>query len=198
MPVSISADMLWKLSASGKVFVASDADQDDAVTGQTSFVATTPTFLLDVPLGIVAIPLFFNLSQAGTVAGGDIQVIVEIASGKRYASGGTNKTAARADGAPGAFSANTKALNGPLCRLFSNPTGAAGYGVTPFRVRLAPDISPAEGAVQGPFWTPEVPYFLNGPSSLLIYTYAATTGPTWLWGMGWAELTERDLAELIA
>ena len=64
-------DPLSVLSAQGRVFYAADAASADLVTGQTSHAVTTPTFLLDVPLGIVAIPLQMKLFQAGTVAGAD-------------------------------------------------------------------------------------------------------------------------------
>ena len=183
--VPAQADYLWRMAMEGRLFVASDADQNDMVTGATSFANTTPTWLLSVPAGQVALPLWLNLSQSGTVAGAAIDVLVEIDDVNRYASGGTVETV---------FSAGVKrASRANKCTLYSAPTAAAGYGVRLWGATLGQDVSPAEGAVQGPFWRPEMPYFLEGPASLLIYTYAGTTGPTWLWAVGWAEWTAEEL-----
>lgn len=173
-----SIDFLWLMALEGRIFVTADADQNDTVTTQTSFANTTPSFLLDVPAGTYAIPLFVNLSQTGTVAGGDIDVIVEIDNVKRYASGGTSEKL---------FST---LQTGSKCAFYTGATAKAGYGITVFRVDLAPDVSPAEGAVQGPFWKPEFPMILRGPASLLVYTYAAVTAPTWFWQAGFIELDQ--------
>lgn len=172
-----TADHLWRMADLGRLYVASDADQDDMVTTQTSFANTTPSFLLRVPTGVVAIPLFLNLSQSGTVAGGSIGVVIEMDDVDRYASGGTEETIFNPRKLPSV----------PRSKVYSGATASAGYGVRIWGATLAPDVSPAEGAVQGPFWKPEMPYFIEGPASFLIYTYAAVTAPTWLWSLGFAE-----------
>ena len=174
-----SSDIIWKLAADGRLFVASDADQNDMVTGQTSFANTTPTFLLRVPAGTIAVPIFLNLSQSGTVAGDFISVVIEADDVDRWASGGTAETVFTPRKAPNIIAQR--------CSLLSGATASSGYGVRIWGATIAQDVSPAEGAVQGPFWKPEMPYFLEGPASLLIYTYAGSTGPTWLWSIGWAE-----------
>lgn len=178
-------DFLWKASYEGKVWVAGDADQNDVVTGQTSFAATTPTFMIDVPSGITCVPLFVDLMQTGTVAGGDIELLFEIDRIKRYSSGGT---------AEKAFNPQFKTAK---CVLYSGATALTGYGMTLSRYDLAPDVSPAEGAVNKPFWTPPYPVILRGPASFLIYSSAGTTGPTWFWNVGWMELTEAELANYL-
>jgi len=177
----LTADYLWNLTQQGKVFIASDADQNDLVTGQTSFADTTPTFLLDVPAGTTAVPLFLNLSQTGTVAGGAIDVIIEIDRVKRYSSGGTSEKVFSPSARTGA------------CKLYTGATALTGYGVRLWGATIGQDVSPAEGAIQGPFWKPEVPYQLVGPASFLIYTYAGTTGPTWFWSFGWASLDTKTV-----
>lgn len=176
--VPYAADYIWRLADLGRIYVASDADQNDTVTGQTSFAATTPSFMLRVPVNAVAIPMFLNLSQTGTVAGAAIDVIIELDDIDRYSSGGTAETT---------FSPRKTNPVTPRCSVYSTPTAAAGYGVRIWGTTIGQDVSPAEGAVQGPFWKPEMPYFLEGPASLLIYTYAGTTAPTWFWSFGWAE-----------
>lgn len=181
-----AADPIWRLSASGRIFIASDADENDLVTGQTSFVATTPTFLLAIPSGTVCLPLFVNLSQTGTVAGGPIDVISYMDNTNRYSSGGTSELVFN----PNSRSETTNGVAGPrvnVCTLYSNPTAAAGVGARIFGATIGQDVSPAEGGVPGPFWRAELPYMLTGPASFLVFTYAGTTGPTWFWSIGWAE-----------
>ena len=179
------ADLIWLFGAEGRLFISSDADQNDTVTGQTSFADTTPTFLLDVPLDTTAIPMFLNLSQTGTVAGGAVDVLVELDIKKRYSTGGTSEKVVGF--VPGIQN---------KCALYSTATAFAGYGVSLWRATIGQDVSPAEGAVQGPFWKPEAPYFLNGPAALNIYTYAGTTGPTWFWSFGWLEIETRRLRNI--
>ena len=179
------ADLLWRISAAGQIFVASDADQNDTVLGQTSFVNTTPTFLLSVPAGAIAIPLFVNLDTTGTVAGGAIDVIIEASFlTNAYASGGTSEK----------IQGTRKGWHAPRCALWSGPTATAGYGVRLYATTM--DQTIATTAAPPGFWKPEVPYILEGPASLNIFTYAATTGPTWFWSVGWAEIFDPAVGDL--
>ena len=176
-------DQIWALALEGRVYVASDADQNDVVTGQTSFANTTPTFLLDVPLGTIAIPLFANLAQAGTVAGGAIDVLFEIDDVVRYSTGGTSEAALCLRTSGGV----TKA-----CSLYSGATAVAGYGIMLDHLMAIPaDVAPAVTEMYEYHqirFRPPVPAFLVGPAAFLVYTYAGTTGPSWNWSIGWAEL----------
>ena len=183
--VGFAADYLWRLAQEGRLFIASDADQNDAVTGQTSFANTTPTFLLQVPDKTVALPLFINLSQTGPVANAAFDVIIEIDNVERYSTGGTSEKV---------YNPRGSASRGNKCTLRSGATALAGYGIRAWGATIAADISPAEGAVQGPFWKPEIPYFLEGPAALLIYSYVATTAPTFLWSIGWAEWNSTEVS----
>jgi hypothetical protein len=182
--ISQVLDPAWILGAYGQCFVAGDADQNDMVTGQTSFANTTPTFMIDVPEGITVIPLFVDLSQAGTVAGGDIELIIEIDNADRYGSGGTSETV---------LCTRTTGGNPNVCAVYSGATANAGFGQRVFSAKIAPDVSPAEGILPGPLWVPPIPYFLVGPAGLLVYSWAGTTGPTWLWSIGWAEINSASL-----
>lgn len=179
--VPFAADYLWKLALDGRLFVSGDADEDDLVTGQTSLAGTTPTFLLRVPSGTICLPLFVNLMQAGSVAGGDITLAIEIDNIERYSTGGTSEKV---------FNPTN---SGNRCLLYSNPTAFSGYGMTVNRYKLGPDISPAEGAVNTIAWKPEMPYLLRGPAALLIFSFAGTTGPSWMWDVGWAEWPAQQL-----
>lgn len=178
-----AASYLDALAREGRVYIASDADQNDLVTGQTSFANTTPTFLLDVPDETVAIPLFVNLAQTGTVAGAQVEVIIEIDNATRYSSGGTAETV---------LASRTDDPRSEACTLYSGATAAAGYGVRVFGVELDQDVTDPTISKQV-LWKPEVPMYLVGPASFAIYTYAGTTGPTWFWSIGWAEIPESEL-----
>lgn len=169
------------LTAEGRVFYASDSADDQLVTGQTSFAATTPTFLLDVPSGVTAIPLMARLFQAGTVAGGAVSVAIEIDDAARYASGGTSETVLCAR--------TTPVVDQHLCKLYSGATAASGYGVRIAGYLLGQDVSPAEGAVNEILWTPTAGLdLLVGPAAFLVFTWAGTTGATWDWSVKWAEI----------
>ena len=168
------------LAAHGQVFYASDADQNDLVTGQTSFAATTPTFIIDVPSGTTVIPLMVSLNQTGTVAGAKIDVIIEIDNADRYSAGGTEETV---------LCSRTDITAANLAKLYSGATANAGYGVRLQGLSIGQDVEPAEGALQEYLWVPTSGVdFLVGPAAFLVYTYAATTGPTWFWTIKWAEI----------
>ena len=174
-------DLGLLLASQGRIFTASDADQNDTVTGQTSFVNTTPTFILDIPSGTTVVPLLVSLGQTGTVAGDAITVIIELDNADRYDTGGTSETVFNNKTGGGVFTTN--------CALYSGATATAAYGIRTFGVTVAQDVAPAEGISNEVLWTPtSTPEFLVGPAAFLIYTYATTTGPTWFWTIKWAEI----------
>ncbi len=178
-------DPLSYLSSMGRVFYASDADQNDLVTGQTSFANTTPTFVLDVPAGTVAIPLMLRLFQTGTVAGAAVDVIIEFDDADRVTSG-TAETV---------LSSRTDQPIPPTCTFQSTVTAPSGYGVRVAGYTLGQDVSPAEGAVNEIIWAPTAGLdLLVGPAAMCVYTYAGTTGPTWFWSAKWAEFPKQWLA----
>jgi hypothetical protein len=183
MPSRTAADALaTRLAAEGRVFYGSDADQNDTVTGQTSFANTTPTFMIrhDSTNTVVLVPLYISLNQTGTVAGDAVQIIVEIDNAARWSSGGTVETVL-----------SSRPLKGKTnqCILYSNPTAGSGYGVRVDGITTGQDVSPAEGALQQYLWTPTSTMDILDPgSNLLVYTYAGTTGPTWFWTFKWAEI----------
>lgn len=181
--VPLTADFAWQLALDGCVFVAADGDQDDRVTGQTSFANTTPTFLLHNPANstAIALPFYYHLAQTGTVAGGDIRVETEIVHPSAYASGGTLERVRNLRIGMASRPTNK-------CQLYSNPTATAGYGIAVGHVTLGPDVSPAEGAVNIYEWRAPVGMILDPNTSLNVFTYAATTAPTWGWHFVWAEM----------
>ena len=168
-----------RAAMAGRLIVASDADQNDALTGQTSFVNTTPTLLLNVPSGSCAIPVAVELVQTGTVGGGAVDVLIEADDIAAFASGGTAETL---------FYFRNGAGFTTACAVYSGATATAGFGTNLFQATIGQDVSPAEGAVNGVFWRPRVPYILVGPASLKVFTYAATTGPSWFWHVEFIDL----------
>lgn len=180
--VPFSADIAWKLALEGRVFISSDADQNDRVTGQTSFANTTPTFLLSNPAnsGVLCIPFYFQVAQTGTVAGGDIGIETEIRGSDAYASGGTTE---------GVSNARIAMTNPPanMCRLRTGATATAGYGRAVGHLTVAADVSGAEGIINIYEWQSTTGILLDPGSSMLVFTYAGTTGPTWGWHVAWAE-----------
>ena len=179
---SAAGDLAHRIAVEGRKFYASDADQNDRVTGQTSFANTTPTFLLQNPgnSGVVVIPLFFVLNQTGSVAGGDVDIITELDFDRNTAASGTSETVKNARFG---YARANKAL------LWSGATAAAGYGVRVDGITTGPDISPAEGALQQYIWTPTSVMDLMDPGTCLkVFTFAASTGPTWYWSFAWAEV----------
>lgn len=163
------------LSADGWLFRAAGSALNTTATGATSFATTTATFLLDVPLGVTVIPAEAILVQTGTVAGGVVDVFMEMDNADRYTSGGTAMTVLATN------------LTGTL------PTGVAMYstvgsaitstdavGVLMDQWHLGQDVSPAEGAPNKVIWTPSAGVdFIKGPGAWIINTSAGTTGPTW-------------------
>ena len=188
----LAADIGWVLAFGGRNFIAGDGDQNDRVTGQTSFANTTPTFLFHNPVGsrVYLIGPFIHLNQTGTVGGGDISVEVELVAPSAYASGGTSEKVR---------SANTSkwGLLQNQCLLYSGPTATAGYGIAIDSVTLAPDISPAEGIINIYEYQGPAGMVLAPGSSLNIFTSAGTTGPTWAWHAEWWEIPEALAQQLI-
>lgn len=181
---AFTADYYINLALQGRIFYASDGDENDTITGATSFAATTPTLLIDVPAGAVAIPLLVNLRQTGSVAGDNVSVAIAIETAKvRYSTGGTAET--------NIISSRSDKPVSPSCKVYSAATAAtAGTACAIYHDIVAEDVDPAS-ADASRFtvdWRAPVPHILVGPASFLVFTYAGTTGPTWRWVLGWAEI----------
>lgn len=188
--VPYTADIAWRLALEGRVFIAGDGDQNDRVTGQTSFANTTPTFLLDNPgtSNVLVIPFYYQLAQTGAVAGGDIAVETEIVAPSAYSTGGTSERIRNARIGMGSGRPS------PKCRLFSGATALAGYGIAVGHATLAADVSGAEGIINIYEWQCPTGVMLDPGTSLNVFTSASTTGPTWGWHFVWAEIPLVDLA----
>ena len=173
-----------RAAAAGRLVIASNADQNDQVTGQTSFANTTPTFLLNVPSGSCAVPLWFRLYQGGAAAGGAVTVLAELDDIAAYASGGTEEALFYVRNGAGFTSG---------CKVYSNATATAGYGIGIYHKDVVgTDVTPAIGDLidmhllhewKAPFVLP-----LVGPASFKIFTHAGTTAPTWYWTIAFLDV----------
>ncbi|MEK7468814.1 MAG: hypothetical protein AAB074_15670 [Planctomycetota bacterium] len=153
----------------GRRFSVAHQTPGTTVTGQTSFVATTPTFLINQASAAHRVVLSnFALCQIGTPAGGTIHVALAIDSSDRYSSGGTSITP-QATAMPSALTAGFS--------FRFNPTAAAASAVRILNEWTQP-------AWAGSIFNPDLHdgVLIGYTGSILIYTWAATTAPTWIIG----------------
>ncbi|MBI2919664.1 MAG: hypothetical protein HYY18_01115 [Planctomycetes bacterium] len=157
----------------GRRFAVAHQTPGTQITGQTSFVATTPTFLISQAGASHRVVLSnFALCQDGTIAGGTIHVALVLDPTNRYSSGGTAIT-------PQATMSDSLESAGFAFR--TNPTAtAAGGGADAPRV-LYEWTQPAWlGSIFNPDLHDGVVIGVTG--SLLVYTWASTVAPTWVIG----------------
>lgn len=189
----VTPDWMTQLAIEGHVFELSNATKGTALAGGgTSYSDTAPWLNIDVPAGYTMVPLEILLNQGGTVAGALITVLLTADNKVRYSSGGSALTpkANRSD-----------APVGPQCVVYAGATcSAAGVARTFWASLLSPDVTPtADVAFPGydnrVEWTARkfVPPVLVGPASLVIYTYAGTTQPSWFYTIKWLELPSNQI-----
>jgi len=153
----------------GRRFAVAHQTPGTQITGQTSFVATTPTFLIYQSAAAHRLVLSnFALCQDGTPAGGTIHIAVAIDSASRFSTGGTAITP-QATAMPSALSAgftfkyNATATSPSAARILYEWTQPV-WGGSVFN----PDLH--DGVLIG----------FTG--SILVYTWASTVAPTWVIG----------------
>lgn len=171
---------------SGRRYCVTHQTIATAVTGQTSFDATTPTFLIyqTSAEGIRQLCLSgLELCQAGTVAGGIIHVVIALDTTNRFSAGGTAVTPQNAL----VDSSNAQYANAAGFSFKYNATASAAgsgtryikhYTVAPNSSAPVPFALDTEDSIQ-----------IGKTGSILVYTYAATTGPTWHFNF---EVNEED------
>ncbi len=153
----------------GRRFSVAHQTPGTTITGQTSFVATTPTFLISQAAAAHRVVLSnFALCQVGTPAGGTVHIALAIDSSDRYSTGGTAITP-QATAMPSALS--------PGFSFRFNPTASA-----PSSVRILNEWT--QPAWAGSIFNPDLHdgVLIGFTGSILVYTWAATTAPTWIIG----------------
>jgi hypothetical protein len=161
-------DVGYFAGLSGVSFNVTHQTPGTDVTGQTSFAATTPTFLIYQSGAVNRVVLEeIELSQTGTVAGAAIQVYVAIDTASRYSSGGTAVVPQCVSG---------ESSTSPTFTFTYNPTAnAAGAGT---RYVMSRSIAQSVGAAPH-VWSFKDAVSIGATGSILVYTVAATTGPSW-------------------
>lgn len=188
----VSPNWYEQLVADGRVFLVNNPTVGTALAlGGTSYSATAPAFLFDVPVGTTMLPLGVHMVQGGSVAGADITVMLTYDKILRFSSGGTAITprAMRTD-APVATAVTSSyygttataitALTASQVNMFSYDIQAAdvtiGANVYEHREFIWPKVSNVPA--------PE----LVGPASFLIFAFAGTTQPSFFFSIAWAEI----------
>lgn len=139
-------------------------------TGQTSWVATTPTFLIRKAAASPATRTILKrirLSQDGTVAGSDITIAIMIDTTDRYSAAGTLIAQAQPSMAQNETSSFTVRANATASAASAN-----------VRTIDTVKIDASLGAVFE--YDTEGQIMIAETGSILIYTYATATGPTWI------------------
>lgn len=161
----------------GRAFFATHQTPGTVVTGQTSFVDTTPTFLMrQAASSRRIVPRSIALTLAGTAPGGTVTIVVAIDTTDRLSAGGTAVTPQNAN--------EDSATASVLTAFLTNPTATAAGAGTRYLIATAIavtvptliQIDLKDGALVG----------ITG--SLLVYTFAATTGPSWYFTFKWSEV----------
>ena len=151
----------------GRRFATTHQTPGTAITGQTSFVATTPTLLFHS--AALNRKLTFKkilLCQVGVVAGGTIEGILMVDTADRYSAGGTALT-------PQNVNADDTTTPAAVCHF--NPTATAAGAGTRY---IMPFSAPASLGAMTVLDLSDAP-IIGLTGSLALYTWAAVTGPTW-------------------
>ena len=179
------ADYEMKLALMGRTFSSTGAAANTSSGAlATSFAATTPSFLLDVPTGTICIPQRVQLVQTGTVGGGAVQALIAVSrTAIAYASGGSIITG---------WSTRTDSQYAPGCTLYLSATATTALLTRQVgQFQVGPDVSTTEGANNTMLWTPErynQPLILIGPASFAVFCWSTTTGVDMFWNLGWSEV----------
>ena len=180
VPLIRNYDDILSLAGEGKVFHVNNPTIGTGVTGQTSYAATLSTLTFrNTSSNKIMVPLYAKLSQTGSVAGGIITIHVSTLEVGQFTSG-TALTV---------YNANQQVTSSPSVLAYHTatlPTFTTGnqrlvHTETIFQTVTAanrtPVVFPAPGFAQ-----------VRPGGQLDIYTLAATTGPTWMFNIAWAEL----------
>jgi hypothetical protein len=187
----VTPDWMQQLAMDGRVFCVSNTARETAIacgTASATFSDTDPAFLLDVPTGTTIMPLEITLNQGGTVAGGMITVLITLDDKIRYSSGGVAVT-------PQNFRYDEPRSSS--CPFYTGGTDIVAAAntddVTLYGQFLVQDIDVLEGG--NVHWSAKnyIAPVLIGPASLVIYTYAASTQPSWWFSIKWAEFATTEV-----
>jgi hypothetical protein len=159
----------------GFLFKVTNPTPGTQIAGQTSYSATTPTFLLQTDGAdreVVGLDMW--LWQAGNAAGSDIEVVVMMDSTARYSSGGTEVTPVNSD-----MTSTTTATS----EFYINPTcSAASANVRQLWSAHVDNVLCTKTEIDF-----EDGIKIGDTGSILVYTWAASTAPSWIFGFEFVE-----------
>lgn len=165
----------------GKVYHVTNPTVGTAVVGQTSYAATLATLTLRNLGDRVAVPLYADFIQSGTVAGGRIIFNVQVLEVDQFTSGtqltvrNSNWRYADSSGVLAYHTATIPTLTTGNARLVHS--GEAFQTVSAANNDNTVKIFPYPGFCA-----------IRPKGGLNIYTNAATTGPGWSFQVAWAEI----------
>lgn len=174
--IQFDRDLAYNSARSGRRFTVSHQTIGTTVLAQTSFAATTPTFLIYHTAGLQKLILSsFSLSQVSPVAGGPINVLVATDRVSRFSAGGTAVTPL-----PSFNSADTgdsaAADRTPDFTFLYNPTTSVAQTKTRYAYKFVVTqnvTSPVPFSVDF-----EDGLIVGKVGSISVYVWAATTAPT--------------------
>jgi len=183
---AVVVSTIEQLIDDGRGFMVSNTAREtaEALAG-TSFSDTAPAFLLDVPTGTTAKLAEITMNTGGTVAGGVITLLVTLSDKLRYSSGGTAKTPQNLS-----FDEPRTANSSFYTAVSAITAGANTDDITLEGALIDPDVATAPyGAPTKFHWSAKTSYSpqLVGPASVVVYSFAATTAPSWFYNFKWVE-----------
>lgn len=165
----------------GKVYHVTNPTVGTPVVGQTSYAATLATITLRNLGDRVAVPLYADFIQSGTVAGGRIIFNVQVLEADQFTSG----TALTVKNSNWRYGDQAGVLAYHTATIPTLTTGNA-------RLVHSGEAFQTVSAANADNTVQMFPYpgfcVVRPRGGLNIYTNAATTGPGWSFNIAWAEL----------
>ncbi len=171
------AALVWE----GQVFNTCNPVLGTGITGQTSLALTLSTVQLRNLGSKAMVPLWARFVQVGSIANARIHVVSYAYDNDQYTSGTaleincTNRQKASASQVQGAHTATIPALT--VGNAVEMSSGEIFKSVTTVNTGDFHELLEAPGA-----------FVINPGGAWSIYTWCGTTGPTWLFNIGWAEI----------
>ena len=162
-------------SSYGLAFAATHQAPDTVIQGFPSFDETKPTFLFRISSAIRrVVPRVMRLTQMGDPASDTIRISVAIDSADRFSAGGVPVIPKNL---------NTDEDVASVVNFLLAPTATAAGAGTRYVANDA--MPPSAGASFDLDFSDAI--ILGKTSSLLIYTWAPVTPPSWFFSFSWVE-----------
>ena len=180
----------WKdeLAREGRMFNVSNLARQTAIAaGGLTYSETAPAFSVDIQAGNVAVPSRLLITQGGTVAGGPITWFIAYDTTTRFSSGtavGPSYNLRTDQPSPSGL---TWYANPTLVTKTSSTIATLAGGIL---VQTVTTNSSSAGTFIDFNTSNNVMPVLVGPACLIIYTFAATTQPSWLFSFTWYEFSK--------